>query len=305
VEGSEGAPGLVLAVGGGLAAVRLDGGDERLAAFAGRLDQRPVAGDRVRCTVEPDGVRIDRIDPRRTRFARLQITRGDRVMGEQVFAANADLLLIVVAAADPPLRRGLIDRLLVTAWAGDMSAAIVITKDDLAERAEEPIEQVLEDYRALGYAGLAVDGRSAAGIEAVRELIGGRVAVAAGHSGVGKSTLVNGLTGGEQATAAIRELNQRGRHTTTTARWLDLPDGGAVIDMPGVRSFALAAVDAHDLGSAFPEIAALRPGCRFADCRHAGETGCAVAGAISPLRLDSYRKLLEEIERLQASAEPR
>jgi ribosome biogenesis GTPase len=304
VEDTEGAPGLVLAVGGGLAAVRL-ADDERVAQLAGRLHQRPVAGDRVRCSVDADGVRIDRIEPRRTRFARLQVTRGERIMGEQVFAANADLLLIVVASVDPPLRRGLIDRLLVTAWAGDMSAAIVVTKADLAEHAEEPIEQVLADYSALGVPGVAVDARSNAGIEAVRALIDGRVAVAAGHSGVGKSTLVNGLTGGEQATAAIRELNQRGRHTTTTARWLDLPDGGAVIDMPGVRSFALAAVDARDLGSAFPEIEALRASCRFADCRHAGEAGCAVAGAISPLRLDSYRKLLEEHERLQASIEPR
>jgi ribosome biogenesis GTPase len=304
VDAIEGAPGLVLAVGGGLAAVRLEDG-ERLAQFAGRLDERPVAGDRVRCTVEPEGARIDVIEPRRTRFARLQVTRGGRVIGEQVFAANADLLLVVVAAAEPPLRRGLIDRMLVAAWAGGMRAAVVVTKADLAERAEEPIEAVLDDYRALGYAAAAVDGRTPAGIETVRGLVDGGVAVAAGHSGVGKSTLVNGLTGGRQATAAIRELNQRGRHTTTTARWLDLPEGGAVIDMPGVRSFALPALDAHDLGSAFPEIAALRTGCRFADCRHAGEAGCAVEGAISGLRLESYRKLLEEQEGLQASVEPR
>jgi ribosome biogenesis GTPase len=304
VDSSEGAAGLVLAVGGGLAAVRL-AEEERLAAFAGRLDERPVAGDRVRCTVEPDGARIDVIEPRRSRLVRLQVTRGGRVMGEQVVAANADLLLAVIATADPPLRRGLIDRLLVAAWAGDLAPALVVTKADLADRAEEPVDAVLADYAALGVPSIAVDGRTAEGIAAVRALVGGRVAVAAGHSGVGKSTLVNGLTGGEQATASIRELNQRGRHTTTTSRWLDLPGGGAVIDTPGVRSFALAGVDVHDLGSAFPEIAALRASCRFGDCRHMGEAGCAVEGAISPERLDSYRKLVEEVETLAAEAEPR
>ena len=304
MESSEGVEGLVLAVGGGLAAVRL-ADEERLAAFAGRLEERPVAGDRVRCTVEPDGARIDVIEPRRSRLVRLQVTRGGRISGDQVVAANADLLLAVIAAVDPPLRRGLIDRLLVAAWSGNLEPAIVITKADLPELPEEPVETVLADYLALGVPSLAVDGRTAEGIAAVRELIGGRVAVAAGHSGVGKSTLINGLTGGAQTIAAIRELNQRGRHTTTTSRWLDLPGGGAVIDTPGVRSFALADVDVHDLGSAFPEIAAIRASCRFSDCRHMGEAGCAVEGAISPERLDSYRKLVEEVETLRAEAEPR
>jgi ribosome biogenesis GTPase len=84
-----------------------------------------------------------------------------------------------------------------------------------------------------------------------------------------------------------------------------LPGGGAVIDSPGIRSFSLAGLDAHDLGSAFPEIAAARERCRFADCRHMGESGCAVVDAISPARLDSYRKLLEEQDRLRATLEPR
>jgi len=304
VESSLGAPGVVLAVGGGLAAVRLADGD-RVASFAGRLSERPVAGDRVRCTVDAEGARVDVIEPRATYLSRLQVTRGERVIGEQVVAANADVLLVVVAAAEPPLRRGLVDRLLVAAWAGRLAAALVITKADLMHLADEPIEGVLADYAALGVPGVVVDGRRPEGIEATRALIDGRVAIAAGHSGVGKSTLVNGLTGGEQAIAAIRELNQRGRHTTTTSRWLDLPGGGAVIDTPGVRSFALAGVDAHDIASAFPEIADARPRCRFADCRHMGETGCAVVGAVSPARLDSYRKLVEEHDRLQATLEPR
>jgi ribosome biogenesis GTPase len=199
----------------------------------------------------------------------------------------------------------LIDRLLVAAWAGRMDSAIAITKADLLDRAEEPMDAVLADYAALGVPGVLVDGRRPEGIAAARDLIGGRVAIATGHSGVGKSTLVNGLTGGEQVIGAIRELNQRGRHTTTTARWLDIVGGGAVIDTPGVRSFSLAGVDVHDLGSAFPEIADARPRCRFADCRHMGETGCAVAETVPPARLDSYRKLVEEHDRLRAAVEPR
>ncbi len=275
-----------------MAVVRVDG-EERVAKLAGRLRGRfrPVAGDEVDVTIMDDGTaRIDRIDDRRTQLVRAQrLGRGD-----QVLVANADVLVVVAAAADPPLRRGLIDRLLVAAWAGEMEAVIVITKADLAEQAEEPPELVLAAYADLGYPGAIVDARSPAGATAVRALIGGRLAAFAGHSGVGKSTLVNSVTGGAQATGVVNEVIGRGRHTTTAARLIH-GVGIEVIDTPGIRGFSPAGLDVRELPFAFPEIAEAAAQCRFRTCLHIGEAGCAVEGAVDPERLASYRKLLAEL----------
>jgi ribosome biogenesis GTPase len=263
-----------------------------------------VVGDEVELVGDTSGgpdslARIVKLSPRKSVLRR---TADDTDPVERVIVANPDQLVIVSALANPEPRPRLIDRCLVAAYDAGLDPLLVLTKADLQDPSD-----FLANYAPLEvpYVVTSTSGDGFDGLEALQDKLIGRVSVFVGHSGVGKSTLVNGLTGGRQATAAIRELNQRGRHTTTTARWLDLPEGGAVIDMPGVRSFALPALDAHDLGSAFPEIAALRTGCRFADCRHAGEAGCAVEGAISGLRLESYRKLLEEQEGLQASVEPR
>jgi ribosome biogenesis GTPase len=292
-------PALVLAVGGGLAAVRTDAGEERIAKFAGRLDRRPVAGDRVQLLLEAEeGGRIDVIEPRSTELRRQQRMRseGERAMKEQVLAVNAECVLIVASIADPPLRRGLIDRILVAAWRGGMEPLLAITKEDLAGRADEDPEVVLADYRAIGVDGVVIDVRTQAGEDAVRALLAGRTAAVVGHSGVGKSTLVNALTGGGQVTGAIHELSGRGRHTTTTATWLDMPSGGALIDLPGIRSFSLAGITPDDLASAFGDIAEASAECRFSDCRHVGDDGCAVERLVEPARLASYRKLLVELE---------
>jgi ribosome biogenesis GTPase / thiamine phosphate phosphatase len=282
--------GRVVAIGGGLAAVRVDG-DEVVASLAGRLDVTPVAGDVVTVARAPDGsARVDAVEERRTVLERM-----DRLgRARQVLVANADVLVIVAAAAEPPLRRGLIDRLLVAAWAGGLDACLCITKADRADEAEEDPETVRADYEDLGYPGVAVDAREPEGAAAVRGLIGPRLAALAGHSGVGKSTLVNGLTGHEQATAAVNEVIGRGRHTTTAARLLH-GNGIEVIDTPGIRGFALPGIDPRELALAFPEIADAAAHCRFRTCLHVGESGCAVVDVASPARLDSYRKLLAEL----------
>ena len=242
-------------------------------------------------TVAADGtVRIDAIHERRTQLARLQrLGRGD-----QTLVANAELLVIVAAVADPPLRRGLIDRLLVAAWAGEMDGMIVLTKADMADQAEEPPARVVADYVDLGYAAVAVDARTPTGVHAVRKLLAGRLAAFAGHSGVGKSTLVNGLTGGAQLTGVVNDVIGRGRHTTTAARIVH-GNGIEVIDTPGIRGFVITNVAESDLGFAFPEIAEASAGCRFRGCRHAGDAGCAVPALVGEVRLQSYRKLLAEI----------
>ncbi len=284
--------GSVVAIGGGLAAVRIDG-EERLAKIAGRLrlELRPVVGDVVDCLPAADGtVRIDRVHERRTELLREQrLGRGD-----QVLVANADVLVVVAALADPPFRRGLVDRLLVAAWAGRMEAALVITKADRAIDAPEPAAALIADYGALGYGCVAIDARSAEGADAVRTLIGDRTAAFMGHSGVGKSTLVNGLTGGAQATGVVNQVIRRGRHTTTTARLVE-GNGISLVDTPGIRGFSLTGLDPVDLADAFPEIAAVAGGCRFRTCLHLGEPGCCVPDAVTPLRYDSYRKLLAEL----------
>jgi ribosome biogenesis GTPase len=286
------ARGRVVAIGGGMAAVRVNG-EERVAKLAGRLrgGSRPVAGDNVGVTVMDDGTaRIDGIEERRT-----QLVRAQRLgRGEQVLVANADLLVVVAAAADPPLRRGLVDRLLVAAWAGGLEAALVITKADLIDQAEEPPVLVLADYADLGYPGALVDARTEEAGRTVRALIAGRLAAFAGHSGVGKSTLVNTVTGGEQQTGAVNEVIGRGRHTTTAARLVH-GIGIEVIDTPGIRGFSPAGLEPRELQFAFPEIAEAAAGCRFRTCLHAGEAGCAVEGAVDPRRFASYRKLLAEL----------
>jgi ribosome biogenesis GTPase len=286
------ARGRVVAIGGGMAAVRVNG-EERVAKLAGRLrgGSRPVAGDNVGVTVMDDGTaRIDGIEERRT-----QLVRAQRLgRGEQVLVANADLLVVVAAAADPPLRRGLVDRLLVAAWAGGLEAALVITKADLIDQAEEPPVLVLADYADLGYPGALVDARTEEAGRTVRALIAGRLAAFAGHSGVGKSTLVNTVTGGEQQTGAVNEVIRRGRHTTTAARLVH-GIGIEVIDTPGIRGFSPAGLEPRELQFAFPEIAEAAAGCRFRTCLHAGEAGCAVEGAVDPRRFASYRKLLAEL----------
>lgn len=290
--------GLVVAVGGGFAAIRTADG-ERLAKLRRRLPEAPVVGDRVDLTLLEDGAaRVDRVHERRSSLMRLQIMRTGERRGPQVLLANADVLVIVASIAEPPLRRGLVDRLLVAATLGRMAAALVLTKVDLAARATEAPEAVLADYASVGCAGVAVDARDPAAVRAaVLPLVRDRVAALAGHSGVGKSTVVNALTGGVQETGAISTSTTKGRHTTTGARFIDLPGGGALIDTPGIRSFALTDLDREDLEEGFPEIHAAAPDCRFRDCKHVGETGCAVAERVPAWRLDSYRKLLDELER--------
>jgi ribosome biogenesis GTPase len=282
--------GVVVAVGGGLVAVDHDG-VQRVAKLAGRLSLRPVVGDEVGLTLEPDGgARIDVIAERRSTLARAhRLGRGD-----QTLVANVDVLAIVAACAHPPLRRGLIDRLLVAAWSGSLDAVIVITKLDLRSEAEEAPEAVLADYAGIGYDGVAVATRSADAGPAVAALLGDRIAVLAGHSGVGKSTLVNALTGGAQLTGAVSEV-MRGRQTTTAARMLTRTDGVRLVDTPGIRGFGLAGVSVEDLPHAFPELVEAAPGCRYQPCFHLGEPGCAAPGTTSPERLASYRKLHAEL----------
>jgi ribosome biogenesis GTPase len=286
--------GTVLAVHNQFAAVRTEAGDG-VATIAGRLRRtRPVVGDVVRLHTTPDGsLRMDEIQERRGTLTRAAF-RGR----PQVVAANVDLLVIVAATADPPLRANLIDRYLVAAWRGGVEAALALTKIDLPHD-EAEVARVSDLLRGLGHAVIEVSIPREEGIQEVRDLIGQRRAVLAGHSGVGKTTLSNAITGRADPTGAVNEIIGRGRQTTTVARLIDLPGGGELIDTAGVRSFGIADVTPEELQEAFPEIAAVSGRCRWRPClHHEGQNGCAVPGApgIQPERLASYRRILEELE---------
>jgi ribosome biogenesis GTPase len=284
----------VLAVHNQFAAVRTDTGEE-VATIAGKLRRtRPVVGDVVRIHTTPDGsLRMDEILERRGTLTRAAF-RGR----PQIVAANVDLLVVVAATEDPPLRANLIDRYLVAAWRGGIETALALTKVDLPHDDAE-VARVTALLRRLGHPVIEVSNKTGEGVEDVRELIGQRRAVLAGHSGVGKTTLSNTLTGRADPTGAINEVIGRGRQTTTVARLVDLPGGGQIVDTAGVRSFGIADVTPVELQEAFPEIAAVSDRCRWRPClHHEGQNGCAVPGApgIEPERLASYRRILEELE---------
>jgi ribosome biogenesis GTPase len=243
----------------------------------------------------PAQAMIHAVLPRRTMFSRR--AAGDREQ-EQPIAANIDLALIVCGLdQDFNVRR--IERYLTLAHAAGVDAAIVLNKSDLCADVDARLAEAARV--AAGAPVLAIAARAADGIEPVRRLLGpGVTIVLLGSSGVGKSTLVNGLLGEErQLVREVRETDSRGRHTTTYRELLPLPQGGALIDTPGMRELQLWAGQ-DSLDSAFAEIAALAAECRFRDCSHVTETGCAVRAALETGELDSsrwesYRKLRGEI----------
>lgn len=281
---------LVVRVSGPTATVCRDG-----ALVEARIQPRlaggpPVAGDRAELRDDGDGVTVVGLAPRRTR-----LERGDgRERRPRAVAANAELLVVVAAVVDPPIRPRLVDRYLVAAAAGGLDAALVITKTDLHHDAGA-LAAIAGRYRDVGYAVLCGSARAPGLAEEVRALIAGRTAVLAGHSGVGKSTLTSALTGRPRATGSVSARIGKGRHTTTDPRLIPVAGGGAVVDTAGVRTFHLPRMERAVLEAGFPEIHALAPGCRFRGCAHAGDAGCAVEGRVHPERLDSYRRLLHDV----------
>lgn len=261
-----------------------------------------VVGDRVAVVGDLSGrtdtlARIVAVDER-TSALRRSAEDGETMGQERVVVANADVLGVVVALADPPPRPRLVDRYLVAAYDAGMRPLLILTKGDLAEP-----DEFLDGYRALDLDVLVVshaEGASIDGIDAVRDALAGRMSVLVGHSGVGKSTLVNALVpGADRATGGVNVVTGRGRHTSSSAVALELPEGGWVIDTPGVRSFGLAHVGAAELLRGFADLAQLAEDCPRG-CTHADDSpDCAldewVADSSDPYRrarLDSFRRLL-------------
>jgi ribosome biogenesis GTPase len=223
-----------------------------------------------------------------------------RTSAAQVVAANLDAVLVVDAlSGEARLRR--VERYLAVAWSSGATPVVVLTKADLCADVAAVVEQVRQD--ALGVEVLDVSSVTGEGLDAVRALLPpGRTGAMVGPSGVGKSSLVNALAGGTIAgTGRIRESDGRGRHTTTARELHLLPGGGLLVDTPGMRELGLYE-DADGVDTAYADVALLATECRFRDCQHRTEPGCAVAAAIDGGRLDparytAWRKLQAEAHR--------
>jgi ribosome biogenesis GTPase len=317
--------GVVLSGTGGVWRVRRDDGDVVEASLRGRVkkanagrrsdgslrrDTISSAADTLKLTIG-DRVRLERDDPagasaiaeilpRRSRLARRAPGGGQ---GERIVAANVDQVVIVFAAANPEPHPRMLDRFLVIAEANDLAARIVINKVELVGGAAAAAQR-WHDYERAGYAVHYTSVKQRQGIEALHAVLAGQVSVLTGPSGVGKSSLLNTMFPGlDLRVGEISESVNKGRHTTVGGYLHPLPgvEGGYVADTPGLREVGMWALSPTELDQCFPELRPYLTECRFADCRHSVEPGCAVRtavaeGHVSRARYESFIKLRDELE---------
>jgi ribosome biogenesis GTPase / thiamine phosphate phosphatase len=301
---SDAVPGLVVAVDRGRMTVRIEGPDgaplDITAMRARELGKHGVVvGDQVRVVGDTSGrtdslARIVTIDERTTVLRR---TADDTDPTERIVVANADLLVVVTAVADPEPALGFIDRCLVAAFAGGLKPLLCLTKTDLGS----------PDALLARYAGLEVEAipmSREAPLDPVVDRLWDRMSVLVGQSGVGKSTLVNRLVpDADRATGGVSKVG-KGRHTSSSVVLLDLPGGGTVIDTPGIRSFGLAHVSADDVLSAFDDLAEAAVDCPPMCGHGADDPDCALdawAADGPPARterLESFRRLVDAVGQL-------
>ena len=261
-----------------------------------------VVGDRVWFSLDADTDMADgvvrAVAPRDT-----ELIRSD-AMGRraQVLAANVDRVFVVVSV-EPPLREGLIDRYLASAHQAGIDARVLFNKIDLLD--DEGLIDVLERLRVypeIGYPLHLTSAASGQGVDALREALVDRCSIFVGHSGVGKTSLLNALDPGlGERVQTLSGSSGRGQHTTSTSALYTLPGGGDVIVGVGVRAFGLWGIDPEDVKDCFVEFAGRAPDCRFGDCQHVAEPGCAVkagleAGELSAARYESYLRMRESID---------
>ena len=283
---------------------------ELRAELSGRLrfdGDHPAVGDWVAAAARPGEARatIAALLPRKTAFVRKTPWNETKA---QVIAANSDIVFVVCGLdANYNVRR--IERYLTLAWESGAEPVVLLTKADVCDDVEGRVAEV--EAVAIGVAVHAVSAPAMVGLDVVREHVRvGRTAALLGSSGVGKSTLVNALVGSEiLATNEVREGDARGRHTTTHRQLVLLPGGGLVLDTPGMRELQLWDAD-EGIGATFADVDALAAACRFADCAHEREPGCAVRdalrdGVLETERFESWRKLERELEHLRVRQDAR
>ncbi len=254
----------------------------------------PVAvGDRVVFAETPGAeiAYITAIEPRRNYIIR----RASNLSKEShILAANIDCAILVATLVHPETSTTFIDRFLATAEAYDVPAMLVINKIDLLQddpEGRELLDAVAYLYRSIGYPVVLTSVRTGSGLDELRTLLEGKTSLLSGNSGVGKSSLINALIpGANAATAAVSDATDSGTHTTTASRMYDLPQGGRLIDVPGVRGFGTLDFDRYEVGHFFPEIFNESANCRFSNCTHTeGEPGCAVLRAVAESRIAQSR----------------
>lgn len=257
--------------------------------------QPVVVGDHVRFTPvgQAQGA-IEEVLPRRTYWARARTNKP-----HQILVANLDQILLVFAAEEPPLERLLVDRFLAIAEALGLETLLCVNKCDLVP--PEEVGKQMEVYRRLGYPLLFTSAVTGLGLEELQKALKDRISVLAGPSGVGKSSLLNAIQPGLRLRTGPLSILGRGRHITSEIQLLPLEMGGFVADTPGLQTAHLLDVAPQDLAQCFREIREYAAACRFADCSHLREPGCAVRAAvrrrrIDPLRYESYRLLRSELE---------
>lgn len=260
----------------------------------------PVAvGDKVLIELsDEEGVAtISAIDDRANYIIRKSVKLSKQ---SHILAANIDLGLVVATPEFPRTSTGFIDRFLSTAEAYRIPAGVIFNKKDLYdEMMWQYVNGLSELYSGIGYSTFIVSSLDQATLSDLKETLMDKTTLIAGHSGTGKSTLINALIPGlDLKTGEISMQHLKGKHTTTFAEMHELPDGGFIIDTPGIREFGILDFDKNEVSHFFPEIFRVSEGCKFSDCLHLTESGCAVmdaleSGKISPSRYHSYLSILE------------
>ena len=299
--------GLVIRNTGSHYVVALDGGGEVNCKIKGNFrikgirTTNPVAvGDRVEVgTPADDGTAfITAIVPRRNYIIR----RASNLSKEShIIAANIDQTLLVVTLAHPTTSTTFIDRFLATAEAYNVPAILAINKVDILDEDDrELLDGVQYLYQSIGYKTVAISATEGVGVDELQAMLSGKVTLVSGNSGVGKSTLINRLIPGlDLRTAEISAVHDTGMHTTTFSELFNLPAGGQIIDTPGIRGFGTIDFDKYEVAHYFPELFAISRDCRFDNCTHTHEPGCAVLAAleshhIAQSRYASYLSILDD-----------
>ena len=257
-----------------------------------------VVGDIVRCECDQNGewVIYD-IVPRRNYIIR----RASNLSKEShIIAANIDRAMIVVTLVEPVTAIEFVDRFLVTCEAYKVPATILLAKIDLLKGAEEAVAEFHQTYQSAGYEVIDISATEGIGIDRVKAMLDGKVTLVSGNSGVGKSTLIGKIDPTlDIRTGEISESFHKGKHTTTFSTMYPIGNGGYIIDTPGIKGFGLIEIDDKELWHYFPEMIATAGECRFYNCTHTHEPGCAVVeavkdGVISYSRYESYLKILDD-----------
>ena len=242
---------------------------------------------------------ITAVEPRRNYIIR----RASNLSKEShILASNLDRAALVIALRDPLTPTTFIDRFLATAEAYNVPAMIIINKIDIYDEDEMELADAMTYlYTSIGYEVRLVSAHTGAGIEELREEMRGKTTLLAGNSGVGKSSLINALVpGANLRTGEISDIHHTGTHTTTFSEMVALPGGGDIIDIPGVKGFGTIDFEASEVSHYFPEIFEIGRECRYSDCKHTGEPGCAVVPAVEDHRIAesryaSYLSILDEL----------